>query len=113
MSEAVLRQVFGSPKVMRAQLDKLIELAARPGITIQILPLTAINCSGADGPMTIFDMPDGSAVGYVEGSEVGRIIEASSELDILRARFDLLRASALPPVESARLLERIRNEHGE
>jgi transcriptional regulator with XRE-family HTH domain len=108
--ESVLRHVFGSPKVMRTQLDKLIELAGRPGITIQILPLTVLNCPGADGPMTIFDMPDGSQVGYVEGCEVGRIIEALSEVAKLKARLDMLRAAALPPDESVRLIERIRDE---
>jgi transcriptional regulator with XRE-family HTH domain len=112
IGEAVLRQVFGSRKVMRDQLDRLIELAGRPGITVQVLPLTAVNCSGADGPMTIFDMPDGAQIAYVEGCEVGRVIEASIEFDKLRARFDLLRAAALPPVESVRLIERIRDEYG-
>jgi len=109
--ESVLRRMFGSPKVMRAQLDKLIELAGRPGITIQILPLTALNCPGADGPMTIFDMPDGTQVGYVEGCDVGRIIEALSEVARLRTRLDMLRAAALPPDESVRLIERIRDEY--
>jgi transcriptional regulator with XRE-family HTH domain len=112
-TEAVLRAVFGSHEIMGGQLDKLIELAGRPGFVIQVLPLTAMNCPCADGPMTIFDMPDGMQVGYVEGSEVGRIIEAPNEVARLRARFDLLRVVALPPAESANLIKDIRSEYGE
>ena len=112
-TEAVLRSVFGSRKIMRDQLDKLIELAERPGIVIQVLPLDAMNCPCADGPMTIFEMPDGTQVGYVEGSDVGRIIEAPNEVAKLRARFDLLRVAALPPAESVNLIKEIRDEYGE
>jgi transcriptional regulator with XRE-family HTH domain len=110
--ESVLRRVFGSPKVMRDQLDKLIELTGRAGIKIQVLPLTVTNCPGADGPMTIFDMPDGTQAGYAEGSDVGRVMETPSEVAKLKARFDMLRAAALPPGESVRLIERIRDEYG-
>jgi hypothetical protein len=113
IAEAVLRAVFGSREVMRVQMDKLVELAGRPGMVIQVLPLTAVNCPCASGPMTIFDMPDGTQAGYVEGDEVGRIIEAPRDVAKLRARFDLLRVAALSPDESVRLIKEIRNEYDE
>jgi hypothetical protein len=111
--ESVLRRVFGSPEVMRAQLDKLIELAKRPGITIQILPSSAYDNPGAGGPMTIFELPDGHRAVYVEGCEVGRIVEAHAEVAKLVTRFEHLRASALPRGESIRLMRKIRSEHDE
>ena len=44
----VLQHVVGSPAIMRAQLDKLAELAHEPGMVIQVLPFTA-----ADHPRTV------------------------------------------------------------
>jgi transcriptional regulator with XRE-family HTH domain len=113
MGEAALRQVFGSPEIMRVQLDKLIESAARPGMVIQVVPFTAPDCAGPDGPMTIFDMPDGYQAVYVEGCEMGKIIEAPGEVASLVTRFDLLRAAALSRGESVRLIRKIRSEYGE
>jgi hypothetical protein len=107
------RLLGGLPEIMGIQLGKLMEVAGRPGFVIQVVPLTAINCPCADGPMTIFEMPDGTQTGYVEGSEVGRIIEAPNEVAKLRARFDLLRVAALPPAESVNLIREIRDAYGE
>jgi hypothetical protein len=42
---------IGSPAVMREQLDKLAELAREPGVVIQILPFTASDHQGTDGPI--------------------------------------------------------------
>jgi transcriptional regulator with XRE-family HTH domain len=113
IDESALRRVFGGKKIMAAQLDKLHEMSARPGIVIQIMPVTAANCSGADGPITIFDIPGSPQVGYTEGCKVGRIIEAPAEVARLVTKFEHLRAVALPPHESGRLLTEIRSEYSE
>src|SRR6266851_9171898 len=100
--ESVLRRVFGSAEIMRAQLDNMIELARQPGIVIQVVPFAALDCAGVTGPMAIFDMPDGHQAVYVEGCEVGRVIEAHAEVASLVTMFDHLRAAALPRGESIR-----------
>src|SRR5205807_2827925 len=51
LHEGVLRHVVGSPAIMREQLDKLAELANEPGVVIQILPFTASDHPGTDGPI--------------------------------------------------------------
>jgi hypothetical protein len=98
---------------MAAQLDKLQESSVQPGIVIQIMPITAADCSGVGGPMTIFDIPDSPQVGYTEGCAVGRIIEAPGEVAMLVTKFEHLRAAALPRRESSRLLAQIRSEYSE
>jgi hypothetical protein len=42
------------PDVMREQVDKLIEAAARPNITLQVLPLAAGLHPAVYGPFRIF-----------------------------------------------------------
>jgi hypothetical protein len=111
--EAALRAMFGSAEVMRAQIGKLIESEQRREIVIRIIPSTVLDCAGADGPMTIFDMPDQSRAVYVEGSQVGKVIEAPAEVAKLVTVFDLLRAAALPRGESIRLMQKIGSEYSE
>lgn len=111
IDESALRRVYGSKAIMAAQLSKLQENSTRPGIVIQIMPIAAPDCSGVGGPMTVFDIPDSPQMVYTEGCEVGRIIEAPGEAAKLVAKFDHLRAAALPRQESSRLLAQIRSEY--
>jgi transcriptional regulator with XRE-family HTH domain len=113
IDESALRRVFGGKAVMAAQLDKMLEVSAQPSVVIQVMPLAALDCSGMDGPMTVFDMRDSPQVVYTEGCKVGRIIEAPAEVATLVMKFDHLRAVALPPRESSQLLAQIRSEYSE
>ncbi|MGH3158409.1 MAG: helix-turn-helix domain-containing protein [Streptosporangiaceae bacterium] len=113
IDESVLRRVFGSKRIMAAQISKLHEVSAQPGIVIQIMPIAAADCSGMDGPMTVYDIPDSPQVGYTEGCKVGRIIEAHGDVAMLVTKFDHLRAVALPPRESSCLLAEIRSDYSE
>ncbi|MFJ2646502.1 helix-turn-helix domain-containing protein [Streptomyces sp. NPDC087420] len=63
MEEAVLRRPVGGVDVMRGQIDRLIELAARPNVTLQIMPFSIGPHLGAFGPFHLFrfdlaDLPD-------------------------------------------------------
>jgi transcriptional regulator with XRE-family HTH domain len=111
--EAVFRTMFGADAVMRSQLDHLAGLAERPHVTVQVYPFAAPDCPGAGGPVTIFDFSDGPSVGYAEGYEAGRSIEAPPEVAKLLLMFDHLRASAMSPRESARLISNYGSEYGE
>jgi hypothetical protein len=61
LHECVLRHVVGSPAIMRDQLDKLTALAREPGVVIQILPFTASDHPGTDGPILVYDFDGASA----------------------------------------------------
>jgi Domain of unknown function (DUF5753) len=49
-------------------------------------------------------------VGYAEGYQAGRIIEARTDMARLVMMFDHLRAGALTPAESARFLDQLQQE---
>lgn len=55
ISETALRVEVGGLEVMRAQLEHLADLAARPNITVQVLPFTA---AAHVNPITGFRMLD-------------------------------------------------------
>jgi transcriptional regulator with XRE-family HTH domain len=108
--EAALRTSYGGPGVMGRQLARLAEYARRPRVTVQVFPFSAPDCPGSQGPVTIFDFPGAASVGYAEGHEAGRIIEAPADMARLVMMFDHLRAGALTPAESARFIENLQQE---
>lgn len=108
--EGVLRHVIGSPGVMAEQLDKLLASAARPGVMIQVLPYTAPDHAGVEGPVSVYDFDDSPAVGYTECHRGGRIVEAQTEVADLMMVLSMLRAAALPVRESAALIRNVRSE---
>ncbi|HZN18514.1 MAG TPA: DUF5753 domain-containing protein, partial [Micromonosporaceae bacterium] len=58
VDEAALRRPVGGPKVMRAQLQRLIEATAQPDIRLQVIPFSAGGYAAAGGPFTIMRFPD-------------------------------------------------------
>lgn len=110
LHEGVLWQMIGGPAVMAAQLDKLIDLAGRPGVVIQVLPFSAQENPGTNGPIMVFDFSDSPTICYTECYEGGRIVEAPGEVADLMMIVNMIRASALSPRASVELLRKIRSE---
>jgi transcriptional regulator with XRE-family HTH domain len=108
--EGVLRHVIGGPAVMAGQLDKLLASAARPGVMVQVLPFTAHDHAGVEGPVSVYDFDGSPAVGYTECHRGGRIVEAQVEVADLMVVLSMLRAAALPVRESAALIREVRSE---
>ncbi len=110
LHEGVLRHVIGGPAVMAGQLDKLIALAGVPGVVIQVLPFSANDHPGTDGPISVFDFSDAPSVAYTECNGGGMIVEAADQVAELMTTVNMIRAAALPPRESMDLLRQIRSE---
>jgi hypothetical protein len=108
LHEGVLRHVAGSPAIMREQLGKLAGLAREPGVVIQVLPFTASGHPGTDGPILVYDFDGASPVAYTECNGGGRIVESADDVGDLMMIVTMIRAAALPPRESARLIQQIR-----
>lgn len=110
LDEGVVRHLVGGPAVMGEQLTKLITLAGTPGILLQVLPFSATDNAGADGPIMVFEFADAPTVCYTECYGGGRIVEAHNEVAELMTAVNMIRASALSPGESIDLLHRIRGD---
>lgn len=68
LDEGVLQRAIGGPTVMRRQLDRLAEAAARPGLTIQVLPFALGAHAALAGSFTYLEFPteDDPDVLYLE-----------------------------------------------
>ena len=108
LEEEVLKRPIGGLAVMQVQLQRLLEAAEEPAITIQVLPTARGAHAGLDGSFSIFEFPDPGDrdVAYV-GGPVGTVfIEKLEDVRRFATRFDHLRAAALDIGESADLIAR-------
>jgi transcriptional regulator with XRE-family HTH domain len=62
LDEAVLRRVVGSVPVMRAQLQSLVDLSARPNVTIEVIPFSVGLHSGMKGPFEVIEFASSESV---------------------------------------------------
>ncbi len=58
LDEAALRRAPDGPKVMRAQLEHLLQIADLPNVTIQVVPFHVGPHAAAGGPFTILRFPE-------------------------------------------------------
>jgi transcriptional regulator with XRE-family HTH domain len=107
--EGVLRHVIGSPEIMQAQLGRLIEGTDSPDILIQVLPYSASDHPGTDGPILVFDFAGAPSSGYTECKGGGMIVEQPEHVAGLVTSMNLIRAAALSPRESREYIARIRD----
>ncbi|MFD1046143.1 DUF5753 domain-containing protein, partial [Kibdelosporangium lantanae] len=107
VDEAVLTRTVGSSEVMRGQLLRLCERAALPNVTIQVVPFDAGAHSSMEGPYLIIGFPEQSDpdVVYVDITPGGVYLEEQADVQRYTLMFDHLRASALSPEDSLRLVE--------
>ncbi|MCO5999666.1 helix-turn-helix domain-containing protein [Actinoallomurus rhizosphaericola] len=104
LDEAVLRRPVGGVEVMRDQLARLVRASQSPHIVLQVLPFAAGAHGGMSGPMVLFTLPDETKLVYAEAFGGGQIIGLPEEVAKCHVILDLLRACALPPDDSARLI---------
>ncbi|GAB3438533.1 hypothetical protein GCM10027436_19800 [Actinophytocola sediminis] len=109
IDEAALLRNIGGPEVMREQLRQLIEIAALPTVTVQVLPLRDGAHSAMDGAFTLLSFPDptDSDLLYVEYTTGALHIEDEDEVRTARMNFDALRSEAMSPADSAARIERV------
>jgi transcriptional regulator with XRE-family HTH domain len=109
VSEAVLRQQVGGPEVMKAQLERLLEVnAAFPNVTVQVLPFGAGAHAANTGPFAVLLFPEPSDLGvvYFDSLTGGLFLEDPNDVQRHVLVYEHLRSSALPTRESAAFIEK-------
>lgn len=103
LDDTVLRRPVGGEKVMAAQRRRLLEDAARPAVTLQVLPIEAGVHAGMDGPFTIFGFPAPAERDVVALDSAADALYLEGAEDVARYRrvFGLLLPAALTPEASA------------
>ncbi|WP_171048034.1 helix-turn-helix domain-containing protein [Nocardia cyriacigeorgica] len=114
LEEAVIRRVIGGRRVMAEQLRHLADQP--PNVTVQIIPFTAPFPVGtAVGPFVVLDFDESTgepSTVYLEGYGTSTYYERTGLVKRYRSAFAKLRAVALSPADSKRLLRTASREYG-
>nr|BEK64490.1 helix-turn-helix transcriptional regulator [Kitasatospora purpeofusca] len=110
LDEACLVRTIGGRAVMLKQLDHIVELAARPSITIQVAPFSLGENLPFKMPVTLLDLPDGTVVGYAESYARGHLERRREIVATWEREYDQLVVEALPKAASLALIHKARRE---
>jgi hypothetical protein len=118
IDEAAIRRQVGAPKnpdVMPAQLRRLVEIARRPEVTIEVIPFTAGAHTGLKGPFSLLEF-DGELgdVLYMESPRRGDLTLADpASMPLVTSyheAFERLREISLGPEASVSLISDVADE---
>lgn len=109
IDEAALRREVGGRAVMRAQFGRLLELAERPNVTLQVIPFDRGSHPGMLGAFVQLKFggvaPD---IVYVESVAGDIFLESEVEIERPSLVFDHLRATALSPRDTSSFIAALR-----
>jgi transcriptional regulator with XRE-family HTH domain len=99
IDEMALRRPVGNPGLMRTQLEYLLEISERPGLTLQMTPYPAGASYLVPGSFSMLsfataDLPD---VVYVEQLTSAMYLDKRSDLERYTAAFDKVSATSATP----------------
>ncbi|MBB6170716.1 hypothetical protein HNR23_000776 [Nocardiopsis mwathae] len=110
IDEAALRRVIGGVSVMRDQVQHLIRMATREGVTLQVLPFAAGAHAADTGALVIMDFaePLDPSIAYVETYAASLMLEQPDELARFAQVFGHASTSALPGAETVQFLRDVK-----
>jgi transcriptional regulator with XRE-family HTH domain len=110
MEESCLRRPVGGPAVMHYQIRHLLEMADRPNVTLQILPLAVGVHPAITGSFVLLAFADGidHAVVYAEGVGGAIFLEHAKDVVTYTRAFDEIRRRALSADASVKFIASIR-----
>lgn len=112
LDEGVVRRVVAGPSVMRRQLRRLIEVAGKPNITLELIPFSAGLHSGMKGPFEIIELadPSDSEIVYLESPRGDIFSDVPEETSKYREAFVRLEKASLGPQGSLARIAKIADE---
>jgi transcriptional regulator with XRE-family HTH domain len=114
LDEAVLHRPVGGMTVMAAQLDKVLEVARRDRVSVQIVPFSIGAHAAQDSNFILFEFEENtnqSSVVFVEGLTGNQYLEKSADVGRYREALDYLRDAALSPRDSVQLMTEMRKSY--
>lgn len=115
LDEAVIRRPIGGPAVMRAQLAALLPALHGRSSLVQVLPFSHGGHALMGGSLHLLELDDGTAVAHEESIASGTLMEDVERVTVRRQAYDVLRAYALSPRQTAvvirEAMEALPDEH--
>ncbi len=110
LDETVLHRQVGTPKIMRDQLEHLMDMAARPSVAVQVLPAGIGAHAGLLGAFALATVDGSADILYLDTAVQGQTVIETALVRKAASVFDRLRADALPRGTSSDLIQKVMNE---
>ena len=112
VDEAALRRPVGGREVLRGQLERLIEAAKLPNVTLQILPFGSGAHPAMFGSFSVLRFPDRELpdVVYLEHLTGANYLNKPDEVDRYLHVMESICVRAAPPERTVELLDKILDE---
>ncbi len=106
IDEGALRRPVGGAAVMRAQLERLVEVARLRHVTIQVVPFSRGGHAAAGGSFTVlrFSEPEVPDVVYIEQLTSALYLDKYEDVDHYMEVMNHLSTEALTPAQSMRFV---------
>ena len=106
IDEVALRRPVGSPELMRGQLEHLLQLSDRPGLTIQVCPFLTGASYAAPGSFSILqfatdELPD---IVYVEQLTSALYLDKRADVGRYTRAMDHIKATSTTPGQTTDLI---------
>jgi hypothetical protein len=111
VDESVLHRPIGGPRVLREQIEHLLELTRQPNVTLQILPYNMSGYAAESAfSMLRFAEPSLPDIVYIEHLSGALYLDRVEELEVYGRVIDRLAVDAETPDRSRQLLSKFRQE---
>lgn len=110
IDETALLRPVGGREVHRAQLDVLLEAARRPGITVQVIPLSTGAHAGLTCSFTILSFTDEPDLAYTEDNESGHFRERPELVQGWFAAYEALHLVTETAATSVEVIRQLREK---
>ncbi|NJQ15139.1 helix-turn-helix domain-containing protein [Streptomyces bohaiensis] len=108
MDESCLHHAVGGPSVMRAQLQHLVDVAARPNWIIQVAPHSLGARRSFNLPVNLLTLTDRSVICYAESQSQGHLDRSSASVMPMLTAYHQLQGEALSPAASVAMINQTR-----
>jgi transcriptional regulator with XRE-family HTH domain len=108
--EVTLRRPIGGRMVLRAQLDRLLDVGRLRHAEIQVMPTATEDHAGMGGDILLLEGVRGPKVAWLETQQYSRVASDRRTVRTLEAQYGVIRSQALPPRESLAYIEKLRGE---
>lgn len=107
LEEHALKRPLGGIQALRQQLEHLLDVGKGRHVEIQVMPSDRQEHASLNGPMILLETSERTRLAYVEGPGGGYFVSEQPHLGDLFTQYGILRAQALNPDESAKLINEV------
>ncbi|WP_432090012.1 helix-turn-helix domain-containing protein [Streptomyces sp. NRRL F-5630] len=104
LDESCFQNVMGSPAIMHAQCEHLLNEASRMHVHLHVVPASSPHLVPPKTSMTLLTLPDGERWVYSESLDCGHFVGDPKAVARHQQTYDVLRADCLSVSDSAALI---------